>query len=314
MDEARTRFSYLAWAVLVFTVLVVLGGAIVRATGSGDGCGETWPVCADRIFPASPSVETMIEYGHRLMSGAAIIGIVVLFLWARRLYDRGDLVRWGATAAAVLIVVESLIGASLVLFGWVGDDASIARMIVVPLHLVNTMLLIGTLTLTAWWSSGNPGPRRAEDAAEAERLAIGAAGLLVVATVGALNALADTLYPPDDFFSGVRDELSSDAPFLVQARILHPMVAIVIGLGVAYLVLNMSGGTTHRTRRFGRVVAGLVLFQFAVGITNVLLATPLETQVVHLAIADAMWIAYVLFSASLLGETVTTTQPVSSRT
>jgi heme A synthase len=311
MEEAKTRFSYLAWAVLAFTVLVILGGAIVRATGSGDGCGETWPVCSDRIFPVNPGVETLIECGHRLMSGAAIIGIAALFVWARRLYDRDDLVRWGATASAVLIVLESLIGASLVLFGWVDDDASIARLIIVPAHLVNTMLLLGALSVTAWWSSGNPGPRPDEHP-RTKRLAVGAAGLLAVATFGALNALADTLYPADDFLTGVRDELSSGAPFLVQVRVLHPVLAILIGLAVAYLAVN--SGTTDATRRLGRVIAGLVLVQFGIGITNVLLATPLETQVVHLAMANAIWISYVLFAASLLGETVATAQPASSRT
>ena len=214
------RFSYLAWAVLGFTVLTILGGAVVRATGSGDGCGSTWPVCADRIFPSNASVETMIEYGHRLMSGAAIIGIVVVFFLARRLYAKGDPVRAAASAALILIIIESLIGAALVLFGWVDDDASIGRMVVVPLHLVNTSLLVGALTLTAWWSSGNPTPQ--PGAANRRSLLLGAAGLLVVSLVGALNALADTLYPADDFISGVTAELSSEAPLLVQVRVLHP--------------------------------------------------------------------------------------------
>jgi heme A synthase len=313
MEKQRAGFSYLAWAVLAFTVLVILGGAIVRATGSGDGCGETWPACSDRIIPVNAGVETMIEFGHRLMSGAAILGIAALFFWSRRLYERGDLVRWGATAAGVLIVVEALVGASLVLFGWVDDDASIARMIVVPIHLVNTMLLLGALTVTAWWSSGRPRPRRAEHPMEARRLAIGAAGLLVVATLGAINALADTLYPADDFLSGVREELTAGAPFLVQARVLHPVTAILVGLGVAYLVLNLSTDTRDPTSRLGRIIFGLVLVQFGIGITNVLLATPLETQVVHLAIADAIWIAYVLFAASLLGEPVPAPHSASSR-
>lgn len=314
MDGARTRFSYLAWAVLVFTVLVILGGAVVRATGSGDGCGDTWPVCSDRIFPANAGLETMIEFGHRLMSGAAIVGIAVLYLWARRLYDRGNLVRWGASAAVVLIVIESLIGASLVLFGWVGDDTSIARMIVVPLHLLNTMFLIAALTFTAWWSSSNEQPRRAIGSEEGRRLAWGAGGLLLVATVGALNALADTLYPADDFLSGVRDELSAGAPFLVKARILHPLVAILVGLAIAYLVMSMGAGSGDRTRLLGRIVAGLVMVQFALGVVNVVLATPLETQVLHLAMANAIWIGYVLFSASLLAEPVRSLSPVSTKT
>ena len=311
MDETRTRFSYLAWAVLIFTVLVVLGGAIVRATGSGDGCGDSWPACSDRIFPANAGLETMIEFGHRLMSAAAILGIAVMFLWARRLYERGDLVRLGASAAVILIVIESLIGASLVLFGWVGDDTSIARLIVVPLHLTNTMFLIAALTVTAWWASGNAQPRRSIRSAQGKRLALGAGALLLVATAGALNALADTLYPSDDFISGVRDELSAGAPILVQARVLHPVLAILIGLAVAYIVINMGASSSDRTRLLGRVVAGLVMAQFAFGVLNVLLATPLETQLIHLAMANGIWIGYVLFSASLLGEPARSPAPVS---
>ena len=311
MDETRTRFSYPAWAVLIFTVLVVLGGAIVRATGSGDGCGDSWPACSDRIFPANAGLETMIEFGHRLMSAAAILGIAVLFLWARRLYERGDLVRLGASAAVILIVIESLIGASLVLFGWVGDDTSIARLIVVPLHLTNTMFLIAALTVTAWWASGNPQPRRSIRSAQGRRLALGAGALLLVATAGALNALADTLYPSDDFISGVRDELSAGAPILVQARVLHPLLAILIGLVVAYLMMNMSASSSDRTRLLGRTVTGLVMAQFAFGVLNVLLATPLETQLIHLAMANGIWIGYVLFSASLLGEPARSPAPVS---
>jgi heme A synthase len=311
MDRARKWFSALAWAVLTFTVLVVLGGAVVRATGSGDGCGDTWPVCTDRIFPVDPEVETIIEFGHRLMSGAAIIGIVVLFFWARRLYQRGDPVRIAASAAGVLIILESLIGASLVLFGWVDTDASIGRMIVVPLHLVNTSLLTGSLSLAAWWSSGNPPPQRPASSPEAGRLLWGAAALLVVATIGALNALADTLYPSDDFLSGVRDEFSTGAPLAVQTRVVHPVVAILVGLFIAYLVMN-APARSGTTGRLARLVAGLIVVQFAIGILNVLLATPLETQVVHLAMANAIWISYVLFSASLLGEPARASEPVTS--
>ena len=313
MEEARTRFSYLAWAVLLFTVLVILGGAVVRATGSGDGCGETWPVCSDRIFPANAGVETMIEFGHRLTSGLAILGIAALFLWSRRLYERGDLVRWASAAAVVLIVIESLIGASLVLFGWVDDDTSIARMVVVPLHLMNTMLLVASLTLTAWWASGNPYPRRDLRSSEGRRLVLGAVGLIVVAVVGALNALADTLYPAEDFISGFRAELTPGAPWLVQARVLHPLVAILVGLAVAYGVTALSHNRGDRTRMLARAVAILVLAQFGLGIINVLLATPLETQVIHLAMANAVWIAYLLFAAALLGEPARTEPLTASR-
>lgn len=274
----------------------------MRATESGDGCGASWPTCTDRIFPSNPAVETVIEFSHRLTSGLAILGVVALYVLARRLYDHGHRVRRAAGATLILMGIEALLGAGLVVFGWVAQDESIARMIVVPLHLTNTYLLLGGLTLTAWWSSGNPGPGSPRESGLDRRLAFGAVGLLVVGAMGALNALSDTLYPVDSFFSGVQQELASDASWLVQVRVLHPIAAVAIGFSVAYLVMRLSATAADRTKRLAGVVMGLVALQFFVGLTNVLLATPLETQIVHLAVADVMWIAYVMFAAATLGE------------
>ena len=148
LTESQRRYRLLAWSVLVFSLLVILGGAIVRATGSGDGCGASWPTCTDRILPSNPAVETVIEFSHRITSALAILGALALVVFARRLYPRGDRVRKAAGMSLILMVVESLLGASLVIFGWVDQDASVGRMIVVPLHLLNTYLLLGALTLT----------------------------------------------------------------------------------------------------------------------------------------------------------------------
>ena len=302
MTESQRRYRLLAWSVLVFNVFVILGGAIVRATGSGDGCGASWPTCTDRVFPTNPAVETVIEFSHRLTSAFAILGVLALYVLARRLYPGGHWVRKAAGIALLLMVVESLLGASLVIFQWVDQDASIGRMIVVPLHLINTYLLLGALTLTAWWASGNPEPSETVDGRTRRQLLLGAAGLLLVGAMGALNALSDTLYPAESFFSGVQQELSSDAPWLVQLRVLHPIVAVAVGFGVAYLSMRLSVSAADRTKRLSAVIIGLVVVQFFAGLINVMLATPLETQVAHLAFADAMWIAYVVFAAALLGE------------
>ena len=295
---------------LVFNVFVILGGAIVRATGSGDGCGASWPTCTDRIFPSNPGVETVIEFSHRITSALAILGVFALYILARRLYTNGHWVRRAAGVSIILIGVESLLGASLVIFGWVDQDASIGRMIVVPLHLINTYLLLGSLTLTAWWASGNPVPSKSVDDRTRRQLAIGAGGLLLVGAMGALNALSDTLYPAESFFSGVQQELSADSPWLVQLRVLHPIVAVAVGFGVAYLTMRLSTSATNTTQRASAIIIGLVVLQFFAGLVNVMLATPLETQIVHLAFADAMWIAYVIFAAALLGEHQTAEAPI----
>ncbi|MEA3503052.1 MAG: COX15/CtaA family protein [Actinomycetota bacterium] len=310
LSSDRRKYRTLAWSVLIFNVGVVLGGAIVRATGSGDGCGESWPLCTDRIIPANPGVETVIEFSHRITSALALFGVIALFMFAVRLYEKGNRVRNAAAASLALLLFESVLGALLIIFGWVDQDASIGRIIVVPIHLLNTYILIGALTFTAWWSSGNPGPTKPVDARQRRSLILGALGILLIGAIGALNALSDSLYPAESFFSGVAEEFSSEAPWLLQVRILHPIVAIAVGLGVAYVAMRLAATATGRTKRFGAAVGGLILLQFLVGLVNVMLAAPLETQVIHLAIADTIWIVYLIFSASLLGERVPAEHPI----
>ncbi len=308
--SGRRKFGALAWSVLIFNVLVVLGGAIVRATGSGDGCGESWPLCTDRIIPTNPGVETVIEFSHRITSALAVLGVIAMFVFARRLYEKGHRVRNAAAASLALLLFESLLGALLIVFSWVDQDASIGRMIVVPVHLLNTYILVGALTLTAWWSSGNPGPTKPIDPRVKRSLILGALGILFIGAIGALNALADSLYPAESFLSGVTEEFSAGAPWLLQIRIFHPIIAIAVGLGVAYLIMRLTPTATSRTKRLGAVVGGLIVIQFFVGLINVMLAAPLETQVIHLAIADTIWIIYLMFGASLLGERTPAEHPV----
>ena len=135
--------------VLGYNVAVALWGAMVRATGSGAGCGAHWPLCNGQMLPHSPAVETLIELVHRVMSGVAILLLVALVIGAFRSLPRGHAGRRSAVAAALFMVLEAAVGAALVLFGWVAKDASAARGGVVVIHLVNTFLLLGTIALTA---------------------------------------------------------------------------------------------------------------------------------------------------------------------
>ena len=163
--DGSDRYSGFAWVVLVYTVAVVLWGAYVRATGSGAGCGSHWPLCNGEVIPRSGTMETLIEFTHRLSSGLAFLLVLVLLVWALRRFERSDPVRWMATAAFLFIIAEALVGAGLVLFGLVADNDSFTRAWVMAFHLVNTFLLLGCLALTAWWSRVRsplePAPNRA---------------------------------------------------------------------------------------------------------------------------------------------------------
>jgi cytochrome c oxidase assembly protein subunit 15 len=148
------RFAKYTWGVLALNLAVILWGAYVRASGSGAGCGSHWPLCNGVVIPRAPQIETIVEFTHRLSSGLSLVLVVGMLVWSFRAFPKGDKVRLGASLSMFFIITEALVGAGLVLFKWVAQDASLGRAISIGIHLVNTFLLLGSITLTAWWASG----------------------------------------------------------------------------------------------------------------------------------------------------------------
>lgn len=296
----RQIFSLVAWATVAFNLAVIAGGTIVRATGSGDGCGETWPKCGDQFVPPNATVETMIEFSHRATSFLAGLGVAALFFLALWAFEKGHIVRRAATVAAVLIIIEGLLGAALVLFSWVDDDISVGRMVAVSLHLANTFLLLGALTLTAWWGSGKPRPSNPIPRDTAKWLVIGALTLIVLGVTGALNAISDAVFPADSLMDGIADEFGPTAPALLRLRIIHPVVAVLGGIFVAWIAMRQSLGRDRDTQRLSAGLTIIVMSQMFIGVANIFLLTPLAMQVIHLFVADVLWITYVVFAASVV--------------
>lgn len=296
------RFVAYAWGVAAYNLLVIVWGAYVRASGSGAGCGSHWPLCNGEVLPPSPAVKTMVELTHRATSGLALLLVVGLVVWALRAYPKGHLVRKGAALSMLFIVTEALIGAGLVLFQLVADNASFARAVYLSLHLINTFILLAMLLLTAWWASRSEGVVRLRGSGGV-RLALSGAllGTLILGVSGAVAALGDTLFPVDSLGAGLRQDFSPTAHFLIRLRLLHPLLAAVVG---AYLLLTAGSlARTHRdvwVRRWALALASLVLVQIGVGLLNVALLAPIWLQLVHLLLADLMWGALVLLTASTL--------------
>lgn len=286
-----TRMARYAWFVLVFNVGVILVGATVRATGSGAGCGPSWPTCKGEVVPQLEGA-TAIEFTHRAVSGLALVFVFALVAWVWRGCSPGHPARFGVVLAGIAIVIEALIGAAIVLAEWVADDASTARAVSVPLHLVSTLFLLAALTLTVHWlSEGRRLDLRARP--RVTRWAIlGGLALVVISASGAVTALADTLFPSEPF----TPELSEEAHFLTRLRIVHPILAIGSAL-VAWWIATSRGLPRSRATVAIPVLVGLMLLSGAV---NVALGVPLWMQLVHLALADALWVAYVLVSARAL--------------
>ncbi|MDJ0496259.1 MAG: COX15/CtaA family protein [Acidimicrobiia bacterium] len=297
------QIKLLSWGVLWLTVAVVVGGALVRATDSGAGCGESWPICGGQLIPDIGNYHTAIEVSHRLMTGLLGFVLLALFVLVRRDFDKAHRLRRAVFAAGVLLIIESLLGASLVLFGWVEFDASIARLIVVPLHLVNTFLLVGAMTLVAFFASGGLGFRIDTGKRRDQLVLVGLGIVLLIGATGALNALADTLIQSDALAETVPGEVQVTEPVLRKIRTIHPFVSIIGGLALFMLVRYLAEGAGRTVRLLALGIQGIVWLQFFVGLLNIALEVPLETQLIHLFIADVLWIAVVLLGSHLIGGT-----------
>lgn len=298
----RVAFARFSWAVLAFDLLVILWGALVRATGSGAGCGSHWPDCNGAIVPRAESVETAIEFTHRVTSGLALVLVVVQLAWALRAFPRAHLVRRAAGAATLFMLTEAALGAGIVLLEYVADDASAGRAAWTALHLVNTFLLIAALAATAWWADGDRADRRLDPGGGLGwQLALGALALLVTGAAGAVTALGDTLFPATSLAAGLAADASPTAHFLVRLRVVHPIVATVAFL---YLLmassLIVSARPEPRVRRAAIALAAALIAQMIAGLVNLGLLAPIPLQMLHLLLADVAWIALVILAATSL--------------
>jgi heme A synthase len=297
------KFASFSWIVLAYNIFVILFGAFVRATGSGAGCGSHWPLCNGVVIPKNVQIETIIEFSHRLTSGAALLLVVILFIWAFRLYPKGSNVRLGASLSLFFIITEALVGAGLVLFEWVAQDTSVGRAISIVIHLINTFVLLAVLTLTAHWASGGAPLQLRGAGINLWLLLIGLAGTLLMGASGALAALGDTLFPVNSLAEGIQQEFSTTAHYLVRLRLLHPSIAVLVGLYlIAAAGLIRVKAESQRVKTYSRWLTIFVLVQLAAGLVNVLLLAPVWMQIVHLFLADLVWIFLILFSSEVLAK------------
>ncbi len=297
------RFVFFSWSVLVYNLGIIVWGAFVRASGSGAGCGSHWPLCNGQVIPRSPSVETLIEFSHRFTSGIALILVVGLAVAAFRTFPKRHIVRRGAALSLFFIITEALVGAGLVLFSLVADNASIARALFMSVHLANTFLLVAALTLTAWWASGGRPMQLRGQGSILWLLLLGCAATLMLGVSGAVAALGDTLFPSGSLAQGIRDDFSPTAHFLIRLRFLHPTIAF--GTAVYLVVLGALARVARPnpdTRRFSRALSVLFVTQLAVGSLNVVLLAPIPMQLIHLLLADIVWIVLILLTAATLAE------------
>ena len=297
VDAAQARFAGYAWMALAYNLTVILWGAYVRATGSGAGCGNRWPLCNGILTPHSPAMATIIEFTHRAMSVLDLAVVALLVVWAYRAFPPLSPVRRGAVLSAVFLVTEALLGASLVLLDHVAKNASANRAYSLSAHLINTLTLLACLTLTAWLASGRAAPQ--PRGKEAWLAAATLAAFMILGVSGAIAALGDTLFPVRTLAEGFAQDANPASSVFLRYRLWHPVLAGAVGLW-----LGVYGVSSVARRRDLQLAAGIVMFlvglQLAAGLLNLVLLAPLWMQLFHLLLGDLLWISLVVLCAAML--------------
>ena len=290
-----------AWLVVVYNVLVIVWGAVVRGTGSGAGCGNHWPLCNGQVVPLNPKVATVIEFTHRMMSGGTLILIVALTVWVFRGTMQRHLARVFAVAGLLLTLNEAMLGALLVKLGLTAESTSPLRPPMLALHLSNTLLLLGALALTAHFLGRRKAMlRSAVSFTHKTPALLGLLSAMVIGVTGSLAALGDTLFPAASLRAAFAQDFSSSAQWLIRLRLLHPLSAVLAGAFILWLLWRAVFATRDGAqRKLGLWLAGLLAFQFCLGALDVLLRAPVWMQVLHLAGADAFWCVLVVLTARM---------------
>ena len=228
------------------------------------------------MIPHAAQIATLIEFAHRLSSGMAVILVVVLMVFAFRQFTSGHPARRCAAAALLFTLTEGLIGAALVVFGQVGNNASMSRALILSLHLINTFLLLASLTLTAKSASAaRPGVKPLEDIAPAGEArianseplllwyAVGLLGALAMAVTRTITALGDTLFHSTSLAQGFQLDFSAAASPLLRLRVIHPLIAVAAGGYLILLAVRAVGSpVSPSARRLACWLLALVTFQF----------------------------------------------------
>ncbi len=305
-SPALRRF---AWAVLLYFVAVILWGTLVRATGSGAGCGDHWPLCNGTVLQHSPRTATIIEFTHRLTSGISFFAILGLMIWTFLGTVKGHLARTMAVASLLFTLIEALLGALLVLLGLTAESRSPLRPWYLALHLSNTLLLLAALTLTAHMLNRREAYLRKRIRIVAPGVAL--AGLfvfMVVGVTGSLAALGDTLFPATSLAQALSSDFSSKSAWLVRWRWTHPTIAFLASIFLVWIMLRALRRSEYWDNRgLSALVLALLALQYALGILDVVWLAPVWLQVLHLLGADTLWCALIVLTARV------TLQPAAIR-
>lgn len=271
-NKKLTQWLYLFW---IYTLLVIAWGAWVRISHSGNGCGDHWPLCQGDIIPNLQNKKTLVEYSHRLMSGAYGLIVFWIFFYFRK-YSANPQQKKISVYLLIFMILEALLGALLVKQNLVTVNDSIFRLVAMSLHQLNSFLLTG-VTYLLYLSTKQSLKIRIT------KLNI---GFLILSVSGAIASLAATLFPSTSIWEGIMQDFAHDSHLFVRLRVIHPVLAVTLVSSVIYW-LQTRAKTSKETSRLA-----LSLFvAMLVGIITLMTLSPTWLKITHLMLAHFIWAA-----------------------
>ena len=139
LKQPDSRAKILIWSVVVQALVLILWGAVVRATGSGLGCPD-WPLCSGQVIPPFQTA-AVIEWVHRLLALGLTLTVIQLAILAWR--GRGVLrqIRPIVLVFSALLLFQIVLGAVTVL--------THLPALLVGSHLTISMFFLATCTIGA---------------------------------------------------------------------------------------------------------------------------------------------------------------------
>lgn len=295
---ALRTFSILSVTALVSTIILIMVGSVVRVTGNGLGCPD-WPLCHGQAIPPF-LLSAWVEFMHRLFGAAVVLQVAALIGLSWRWYRPDKWIFRTAIFASIVLVLQVLLGGIHVLYelprwtGWI--------------HTGVAMMVAGAGAV--WVAISQPsirklGARTAQNFKGSHLplwtlLAAGATFVLLLTGSLVTRTGASLVCPsfPNCGLPVVPDSLAS----LVTVQLVHRFaaftVAFTIGLTLYYLL--KESGSDSGIKRVAWILAALLALQFAFGISNVFLALPSWSRILHLGTGATIWALMVILSTTLI--------------
>ena len=313
MPSKNKFFSSFCFSILCFCLFIILWGAWVRISHSGDGFGQSWPSCDGQyLLEAGEESKTWIEWIHRATSGLFGIAVLLMMIIAFLKFSFKHPVFKSSLCVLFFTISEALIGARLVLAGLTGSNTSLARVLTMNLHLLNSLLLTGSLFI-CWRISLGKNYSLSHALFYLKTKSLFFVSLIVffiIAFFGSLSSLSASLLPSHSLLEGISSDFNPESHWLIRLRLLHPLLALIFGGGFLLYYLSQSKKSDNREKK---EINKIKLFFFSdkettppeififclilallSGLMNLLLLSPVFLKLTHLLIVYLLSMSFLL--------------------